>query len=57
MIEIIKLTDKNSKILFENEKYSVNKREKLTDKGPEKKIFVRQLLKKPKKLFLKKKTE
>lgn len=57
MIEIIKLTDKNSKILFDNEKYSGNKKEKLTDKGPEKKIFVRQPLKKLKKLFLKKKTK
>ena len=37
MIEIIEITDKKSKILFDNEKYSGNKKVKLTDKELEKK--------------------
>lgn len=55
MIEIIKLTDKNSKILFENEKYSVNKREKLTDKGPEKKNIRETTFEEAKKIVFKEK--
>lgn len=55
MIEIIKLTDKNSKILFDNEKYSGNKEIKLTDKGPEKKNICETTFEEAKKIIFKEK--
>lgn len=55
MIEIIKLTDKNSKILFDNEKYSGNKEIKLTDKGPEKKNIRETTFEEAKKIIFKEK--
>lgn len=55
MIEIIKLTDKNSKIFFDNKKYSGNKKIKLTDKGPEKKNICETTFEEAKKIIFKEK--
>ena len=53
MIKIIEITDRKSKILFDNEKYSGDRKVKLMVEKPEKKSFLKQLLKKLRKLFLK----
>lgn len=55
MIEIIEITDKKSKILFDNEKYSGNKKVKLTDKELEKKKIFKVTFEEAKKIVFKEK--
>ncbi len=55
MIEIIEMTDKKSKILFDNEKYSGNRKVKLTDKELEKKKIFKVTFEEAKKIIFKEK--
>lgn len=41
MIKIIEITDRKSKILFDNEKYSGDRKVKLMVEKPEKKSFLK----------------